>query len=165
MLVDPLGNEIIPEAETLKDGDIILTPGSLPADIGLVLKFAMGDRYNQTPEPQLVKGLELCKYLWIGKANGVIGGVILICFLDRLNWWTIDAYKNSEHDNLLGDYSYRAGKLVADWFFGNFDENELHTIHKTDHRAATKVCQRIGFTEKNVNHEFTFMRMRRPNGA
>ncbi len=165
MILDSLGDQVLPSAKVLTDGEIILTPGSLPEDIELVMKFALGDRYNQTPEEHLVKGLELCQYLWIGKANGVIGGVIMICFLDKLNWWTLDAYKNNEHDNREGDFSYRAGKLVTNWFFENFDSNEIHTIHRTDNRGATKVCERLGFSEKHVNPEFVYMRMRRPHGA
>ena len=145
MILDTLGDEILKEAEGLVDGDIVLTPGSLPEDIGLVMKFAMGDRYNQTPEPQLVKGLEFVKYLWIGEANGVIGGVLMLCWLENLQCWTLDAYKNSEHDNTLGDYSYRSGRLVIDWFFRNVDAKELRTMHRTDNKLATKVCQRLGF--------------------
>lgn len=164
-LVDPLGDEIIPDAEVLKDNDIILTPGSLPEDIELVMKFALGDRYNETPEPQLVKGLELVKYLWIGKVNESIGGVVMICFLDKLDWWTLDAYKNSEHDNRDGDYSFRAGRLVIDWFFTNMDADSLRTMHRTDNVLATKMCERLGFEKTHHNPEFVVLRLMRDKWA
>lgn len=144
-IVDPSGIEILPDIEPLMEGEITLTPGSLPEDIGLVMKFAMGDRYNQTPEPQLVKGLELCKYLWIGRVDGVIGGIIALCYLENLDKWSLDAYKNDEHDNRIGDYSFRAGRLVRDWFFKKLGKDKLITIHRTQNFAATKVCERLGF--------------------
>lgn len=162
LLVDPSGMEILPEIETLKEGDITLTPGSLPEDIGIVLKFAMGDRYNQTPEPQLVKGLEFMKYLWIGRANESIGGVLMLCYLENIQKWTLDAYKNNEHDNKEGDYSFRSGRLVIDWFFNNLQEDKLITIHRTANRLATKLCERLGFeiTHK-LGDEFTILTLER----
>ena len=145
MILDALGEEVLPETPGLRDGDIILQPGSLPADIGLVMKFAMGDRYNQTPEPQIVKGLELVKYLWIGKANDSIGGVVMLCWLENLQCWSLDAYKSDDHDNRFGDYSFRSGRLVIDWFFKNIENDKLITIHRTANYAATKLCERLGF--------------------
>lgn len=165
MILDTLGDEVLPESEVLSDGEITLHPGSLPADIGPVMKFAMGDRYNRTPEPELVKGLELCKYLWIAKAGDVIGGVLMLCFLDKLNWWTLDAYKNSEHDNNAGDYSYRAGRLVIEWFFKNFDSKELRTMHRTANHAATKICERLGFETSHLNQEFIILKLEREKWA
>jgi hypothetical protein len=162
MILDTLGDQITPETPGLSDQEIILQPGSLPADIGLVMKFAMGDRYNKTPEPQLVKGLEFVKHLWIGKVNEEIGGVVMLCWLENLQKWTLDAYKNSEHDNKLGDYSFRAGQLVIDWFFKNIDASCLTTMHRTDNRLATKMCERLGFeiTHK-LGEEFVFLTLER----
>lgn len=145
MILDALGDEILPEAVGLHDGEITLIPGSLPKDIGIVMKLAMGDRYNQTPEAQVVKGLEFVKYLWVGESKGVVGGVVMLCWLENLQCWTLDAYKNDSHDNKLGDYSFRAGRLAIDWFFKNIVSNKLMTIHRTANYAATKVCQRLGF--------------------
>ena len=162
MILDALGDELTKETEPLKDGDITLVPGSLPADIGLVMKFAMGDRYNQTPEPQLVKGLELVKHLWIGKVGDEIGGIIALCWLHNLQKWSLDAYKSNEHDNRLGDYSFRAGRLVIDWFFKNIDDDKLITIHRSANHAATKLCERLGFeiTHK-LGDEFTVLTLTR----
>lgn len=166
MILDAGGYEILPEAEVLKDNDILLVPGSMKENKDLVLKFAMGDRYSQTPEPQLERGLEFVKYLWLGKANEEIGGVLFLCFLDHMNWWTLDAYKNDKHDNADGNYSYRAGKLVMDWFFQNIESaDELHTIHRRANHAATKVCERLGFKEKYLNPEFMIMHLRRKEWA
>ncbi len=165
-LVDAYGMEIFPEAEILKDGDISLIPGSLPKDIGLVMKFAMGDRYNQTPEPQVVKGLELVKHLWIGKCGETIGGIVMLCWLDNLQKWSLDAYKGDELDNRFGDYSFRSGRLVIDWFFKNIHEDKLITMHRTANRPATKLCQRLGFeiTHK-LGEEFTFLTIERETWA
>ncbi len=162
MILNTLGDEIVKEAEALKDGDIVLMPGSLPADIGIVMKFAMGDRYSQTPEPQLVKGLELVRHLWIGKANETIGGVVMLCWLHNLQKWSLDAYKGDDHDNKLGDYSFRSGRLVVDWFFKNIGEDKLITIHRTANRAATKLCQRLGFEiTHRLGEEFTVLTITR----
>lgn len=156
--VDPTGMEILPDIEPLTDGDIVLAPGSLPEDIELVMKFAMGDRYNQTPEEQMVKGLEFCKYLWIGKVNGVIGGIVMLCYLENLDKWSLDAYKNQEHDNRVGDYSLRAGTLVRDWFFKKIGKDKLITMHRTANKLATRLCERLGFeiTHK-LGDEFVFL--------
>lgn len=162
MILNALGEEVFPEATGLKDGDITLVPGSLPADIGLVMKLAMGDRYNQTPEPQVVKGLELMKHLWIGKVNDVIGGIVMLCYLENIGKWSLDAYKNDEHDNRLGDYSVRSGRLVIDWFFQNIVAKELITIHRTANKAATKVCERLGFEiTHRLGDEFTVLTLTR----
>ena len=162
MILNSLGEDILPEINALADGEIALIPGSLPKDIEILLKFAMGDRYNQTPEEQLVKGLEFCKYLWIGKANGAIGGVVMLCYVENLQKWTLDAYKNHEHDNGIGNYSFRSGRLVIDWFFKNIQEDKLVTIHRTANRSATKLCEKLGFriTHK-LGEEFTFLTLTR----
>lgn len=162
MILDALGDPITKETEALKDGDITLVPGSLPAEIGLVMKFAMGDRYNQTPEPQLVKGLEFVKHLWIGKVNQEIGGVVMLCYLENLQKWTLDAYKGEDHDNRFGDYSFRSGRLVIDWFFKNIEEDKLITIHRVENRAATRLCERLGFTiTHKLGEEFTVLTLER----
>lgn len=162
MIVDALGDVLTKDSEVLKDGDITLIPGSLPKDIGIVMKFAMGDRYNKTPEPQIVKGLELMKHLWIGKVNEAIGGVLMLCYLENLQKWSLDAYKGNDFDNRLGDYSFRAGRLVVDWFFRNITEDKLITMHRTVNRSATKLCERLGFeVTHKLGEEFTVLTITR----
>lgn len=166
MIVDTLGDEILPASCALMDSEVVLYPGSLPEDIGVVMKFAMGDRYNQTPEPQIVKGLEMMKYLWIAKVNGELSGVLMLCYLENLNKWTLDAYKGNEHDNRVGDYSFRAGRLVIDWFFKNITEDKLMTMHRTDNHAATKMCERLGFeVTHKLGEVFTFLTLKRESWA
>src|SRR5687768_9822795 len=108
-------------APALRDGDISLEPVKLENVKDLLMKYAAGDKFNKTPEAQLEKGLELVKYTWICRAEGKVGGIVVICFLDHMNWWTLDAYKNDEHDNREGDFSYRAGMMAIDWFFKSHD--------------------------------------------
>jgi hypothetical protein len=165
MILDATGEPIFSEMEVLKDGDITLIPSTLKESKELILKFAMGDRYNKTPTEQVIKGMELIKYVWIGMSNGDIGGVIFMFHLvNTTQWWTLDAYKNNEHDNRLGDFSFRSGRLVVDWFFQNHPfEKEIYTMHPTSNRAAKKVCERLGFQIKYDNPEWNVLNLRRSN--
>ena len=161
MNFDTLLIEPVVYPSSLRDGELILTPTTLKESEDYILKLACKDRYNVTPKDQLARGLQYVKYVWIGKNSDGVGGVLFMCYLDHMNWWTLDAYKEDSVDNKQGDWSYRAGRLAIDWFFENHNVKELYTLHRTDNRAATKVCHMLGFEDKFLNPEFIILSIRR----
>lgn len=149
----------------LKDRDLLLMPSTLRESADYILKMACKDRYNKTPREELSRGLQFVKYVWICKNSDGVGGVVFMCYLDHMNWWTLDAYKDESVDNKSGDWSYRSARLVIDWFFESHREKELHTLHRTDNHAATKMCERLGFEKKYLNPEFIILSLRRSKWA
>ena len=157
--VDTLFHEATPSA--LVESDCVLYPGTYREHKDYLLKLAGLDKHNRTPQEQLEKGLEFIKYLWVGKAAGELGGVLFICYLKHMDWWTLDAYKDSNIDNRDGDWSFRAANLVMDWFFKNHAVNDLYTIHRVENHAATKMCERLGFKVRYANPGFIILKKRR----
>lgn len=156
---DTLMQEAMPEV--LHENNVTLYPGTYREHKEYLLKLAGIDRYNRTPREQLEKGLEHIKYLWLGKASGEIGGILFMCYLKHMGWWTLDAYKDPAIDNRDGDWSYRGAKLVIDWFFKNHTVNDLYTIHRVENHAATKMCERLGFKVRYANPQFIILKKRR----
>ena len=90
------------------------------------------------------------KYLWLVELNGVRAGSIFLMYFPAQDEWTLDAYADMQvgrEINKHGDYSYRAGKLVVDYFFQNHKSPFLYTRHDVRNRAATRLCKKIGFKD------------------
>lgn len=129
-------------------GDIQLVECPVDKSKDLLIEFASKDKHGKMEIPELVEGMPLVKHVWLGKTRGVIGGILFLCYLENRDWWTLDAYKNDKllkEMNNRGDYSFRAGKMVIDWFFENKNVNRLYTIHDVKNKPATIVCERLGF--------------------
>lgn len=165
MILDPLTLQPVFSSQILSDGALRLEQIEPVEAQEYILKLACKDRYNVTPREQLSKGLEHIKYAWICKNEDGVGGVAFMCYLEHMNWWTLDAYKEDSVDNKHGDWSFRTGRLAIDWFFTNNISDSLYTIHRTQNRGATKVCQRIGFEIKYANPQFVILKMRRNTWA
>ena len=152
-------DQLVPQS-VLKDGDLVLYPATLKESEDYILKMACKDKYNVSPKEQLARGLQFVKYTWIAKNEDGVGGVLFMCYLEHMSWWTLDAYKEDSVNN-RGDWSFRAGRLVIDWFFRNHNVQDLYTIHKKENHAATKLCERLGFKARYTNPQFTIFRIRR----
>ena len=131
----------------LTDREIELEPSTVEDNREYLLKLAVQDKFNRTDLDKLTEGLKLIRYIWVGRAHGIRGGIVFICFIPSLNFWTLDAYKEDHALRLVntqGDFSFRAATLVIDWFFKTHAE-DLYTIHRVENRGATIVCKRLGF--------------------
>ena len=142
----------------LSDGEITLFPST---DTEYLLKLARTNKYTHCTEEELVKSLDYVKYAWNGYAGRTLSGIVYLCYLPRYDWWTLDAYKEDEllkFINNKGDFSYRAGKLVIDWFFKNVNSKTLYTVHERENRGATVVCKRLGFKESGFINDFIVLK-------
>lgn len=145
----------------LVDRDITLRPSD---DREYLLELSKRYKLNKLNDSELTRSLEYVKHLWLGERLGTLAGVIYLCFIPNFNWWTLDAYKD---DRLLksldnkGDFSYRAGKLIIDWFFENKIDSTLYTVHEEANRGATIVCKRLGFKEVGLFDSFLILKLER----
>lgn len=141
------------------EGNITLTPSD---DYCYIIDLAQKYKYNTLSLHALNIACDFVKHIWVGTVNGVKAGVVFLCYIPAFNWWTLDAYKD---DALLksldnkGNFSYRSGRLVMDWFFKNI-RDELYTAHEKQNRGATIVCKRLGFKESGYIKDFIVLKAR-----
>lgn len=137
-------------------------------DKSYLVELVKQNKYNLLNDQGIKKGLEYIRFLWIGRASGVIGGVLFFCYIPHLNIWTFDAYKEDQRLKNLdnrGNFSYRAGRLVIDWFFTTEITRELFTMHDQKNRGATIVCKKLGFDTVGIENGFVIMRKGIKNGT
>lgn len=143
---------------TLRNNELILKPTSLEESREYILLLADEDRYKRTPVQELDTPLQYVQNVWIAEVDGHRIGVLIICYIPELDWWTFDAYRDKNLDNKLGDYSYTAAKFVLNWFFNNPPVyKEIHAMHTIPNRAARMMCKRLGFKDKSIIDQINIM--------
>lgn len=139
----------------LEDGDVKLT---LTNDRSYFYKLAKENKYTQGKVKNIILSIPYIKYLWVGEYQGIRGGVIYLSELPI--FWTMDAYKEDKllkELNPQGDFSYRAGKLVSDWYFKNIGKT-LRVAPNTINRGAILVAKRLGFEFETTIEDFTILK-------
>lgn len=139
----------------LSDRELKLIPSE---DKEYIVYLANRNKYHLSEV--IGTSLDYIKHIWLGEVEGERAGVIYLCYLPNVCWWTLDAYKEDEalrKINPRGDFSYRAGKLVLKWFYENIGKT-IYTGHETLNRGATLVCKRLGFEEIGHLNEFVIMK-------
>lgn len=129
-------------------------------DRSYLLQLALSNKYNKLSEKDLTKSLSYIKYAWIGEVRGQKAGVIFLCYIEPIDWWTLDAYKEDKllkHLDNHGDFSYRSGTLITNWFMQTM-KKDLYTVHEVANRAATIVCKRIGFSPVTTFNQFIVLK-------
>lgn len=145
----------------LLDAEIELVPSH---DKDYILKLALLNKFHTVKSLEINNALDYVRHIWVGYADGVKAGVVYLCYLPCYDWWTLDAYKEDDllkFINNAGNYSFRAGKLVMDWFFANIKHPELHTVHERANRGATVVCKKLGFKESGYIGEYIVLKKAR----
>lgn len=138
----------------LQDGEIIL---ELTEDRKYLTELMLRNKYTILNERGVEKFLKYVRYVWVGRASGMLGGVLFFCFYPELNRWTFDAYKEDDKLKVLdnkGDFSYKSGRLVVNWFFECKVSDKLFTMHDQKNRGATLVCKRLGFKPVECTGDF-----------
>lgn len=110
--------------------------------------LAKRNRHRRGTDEAIETALQYVVHAWAGQAYGVRAGVVFLCFIPEVHVWTLDAYKDDELLKMInhkGDFSYRAGRLIMDWFFANIEADELYIIHSQDNRGAKRLSKRLGF--------------------
>jgi len=120
--------------------------------MGLIPKY----KYHLAETDSRNVTLKYAKHMWVAFAD--VGqepkriGVIYLQYFPESDRWTLDAYRDhlSDSEDFRGDFSFRIGKLIVDWFCAHYPGLDLWTTH--DHRnvAATKVCKRLNFRETEI---------------
>lgn len=137
--------------------DFTLTPTD---DRSYLLELALSNKYNKLSEKDLTKSLGYIKYVWVGETKSRKAGVIFLCYIEPIDWWTLDAYKDDSLLKVLdnrGDFSYRSGTLITNWFMQTL-KKDLYTVHEEANRAATVVSKRIGFKEITTFDQFIILK-------
>jgi len=148
----------------LTDREIKLKYGRSDDADDYLISLAGKYKYSSLPPEERRKALCYIKHFWTGEAYGHRAGVVYICRYPEVDWWTLDAYRDDDvlkEINTKGNYSYRAGKLVIDWFFEKKIAEDLLTMHDERNRAATLVCQKLGFEEDGFIQNFIRLKLRR----
>jgi len=144
----------------LQEWDITLT---LTEDREYLSELIRKNKYSLLNDRGIQKLLEYVRYVWVGTTGGIPGGVLFFCYYPSVNRWTFDAYKEDELlksiDN-KGNFSYRAGKLVLDWFFQQKFSETIFTMHDVTNRGATIVCKRLGFRPVECSDGFITLERR-----
>jgi hypothetical protein len=145
----------------LTDGEIVLQPG---AELEYFSELVQKYRFNCYNEYGITKAFGNIKHFWTGSTRGIPGGVLFVHYVPALGRWFFDAYKDDEKLKNLdnrGDFSYKAGRLVINWFFEKGFSPELFTAHETANRGATLVCKRLGFRTEEIKNDFVVMKIGR----
>lgn len=144
-----------PITRLLKDEVVTLEPFKIEDDPLYLMDLVSKDRYNMVP-PSMA--LELFKkysvHLWKGYYNRAgkktLFCMVFLCYVAVQKRWYLDAYRDdSAVDKGSTDLSYRAGRMVLDWFFLNY-RTDIFTSHSIKNVAATKICEKLGFVPKDV---------------
>lgn len=145
---------MIVAVEKLQDDLVRLEP--IVDSAGMKYLFSLMPKYklDTNDHPSKIKvTLKYGKHFWLGRTESFVGmvrgGVIYLCYMPEYDIWTLDAYRDDQLLRALnrrGNFSYRSGKLVMDWFFKTYRKH-LYTVHDLRNRAATLVCRRLGFEE------------------
>lgn len=138
----------------LEDEVISLKPFTRMENYDYLVHLISTYRYSHFITDSDIKNM-LCRantHCWTAydKQSGFSFGVIYLTQLDKT--WTLDAYRDEPMTTILGngnEYSYRAGKLVCDYFFSEVDK-VLLTAHSVKNRAATIICKKLGFKTHKV---------------
>lgn len=143
-------------------------------DFNYLFELIQKYQFNRTEDTDFEKTvLKYGRYFWDARIDTLAGwtkaGVIYLCFYPQFNIWSLDAYRDNALVKAISasaDVSYRAGKLIVDWFFQHHRSfNSLWTSHDIRNRAATIVCKRLGFEEIMIRDtpigQFTLMERKR----
>lgn len=160
--------------EVLKDKELKLTPFESKLDFDYLCSLIEHYKYNTIGSYERMREL-LDRYgreYWTGSSGVYKLGVIFLMYLAEMDEWTLDAYDDIQNKQIAdpkGDFSYRAGKLIIDYFFRTHDVKILTTRHDIRNRAATVVCKRLGFKVTGKIYltdigEHIVMRLERPYG-
>ena len=148
----------------LRDGDVELIPGM---DLGYLTELALRYKYNWFNEYGIKVFSQNIKHFWKGYAKDVLGGVLFLQHIPPGKWF-FDAYKDDKKLKILdnrGNFSYKSGRLVVDWFFERRISDELFTAHDLRNRGATMVCKKLGFEETKILNGFVVMRIGGKHGC
>lgn len=98
------------------------------------------------------------RYFWIGEVQGRRAGLVYLCFMPGWDVWTLDAYRD-DNESLYnrGDYSYRTGKLIMDWFKESIGE-DLYAMPHKQNRPAIFLAKRLGFKFDSFINEFIILK-------
>lgn len=145
-------------SEILTDGAIKLVPGM---DLSYLTELALRYKYNWFNEYGIKVFSQNIKYFWKGYAGDVLGGLLFLQHIHPGRWF-FDAYKDDEKLKALdnrGNFSYKSGRLVVDWFFERKISDGLFTAHDQRNRGATMVCKKLGFREIKIVNGFVVMQI------
>lgn len=148
----------------ITDKEISLIPVDVKANRELILRIASANKHTHLTRERFAEALPFIKHTWIGHTRQKFCGVIVLCHLPQDNEWTLDAYKDDKTlkdiDN-RGDFSYRSGRLVLDWFFKNKADEFIYSMHVKANRGATLICKRLGFEESGYIGDIIVLKLTR----
>jgi RimJ/RimL family protein N-acetyltransferase len=129
--------------EVLKDDVLTLIPSE---DKDYIYELAAKYKYNTIDSKDKAIAIidRYVKEIWVGESEGKRLGVIFLMYLPELDEWSLDAYVDDAAKG-KNEFSYRAGKLIMDYFFENHEDNLLSTLHDVRNKPATAMCKRLGF--------------------
>ena len=131
--------------------ELVLIPQTLGENFDYLMDLAMEDKYSHVTREVLIPTLKYIKHLWVAEIDGLRSGIAFLTKID--DTWMLHAYRDKvlDKDKLRGLYSYNTGLLVIEWFEKHYCTSKLFTSHHTTNKAATKMCERLGFRQTHTD--------------
>jgi len=146
---------------TLRNDIVSLRPFDSENDFEYLVNLIQKYRYNRTSVQESRKILdEYGKYFWVGYVDdGVRAGVGYVSYYPQVGQWFFDAYRDDKLIKIYNhkiNYTYESGKLLVPYILNNITP-VLYTTHLIKNRAATRICEQLGFREIKRTDEFIFL--------
>ena len=160
-------NVLLKKSPVFVIDELEMIPLDKKLDKEYFFELASKSKYNEMNRSQFEQVLEEnVIFAWTVYVSSVKSGVCYIAYWPAYSIYTLDGYRDDRlvrSINSKKSFSTVSAQLVLRWFFGNI-ANTIYTIHAKRNRAATVLCNRLGFkreSKQEINgKDYLVFRMR-----